>query len=456
MNVPEKLNIVKTLKTCKRCLRKHEDDAGCINTYLCRNKDCKKGSFSDHHFLLCPKGELTRVGIDKPRRKNRLTEEQEKFIAGLSPELAEECRKAFSNVTASTRNTKCKVPGLMESHGLKKQHVILMLLEVTANAGQKIGTLFDLASDTNYITHQAAKRLNLEGENITLVVHGVGGMSVKVRTKRYLLKVRVKTPKGTVKAHQLICYGLSEIAKVHKVIQPLQLQKFFPDVDLEDLKRPDTIELLISHREGRLAPQRVKVVGDLVLWNSPLGMTVGGAHPDLCEDVDVAAHRFRRGLHAALGDIKKMYNSVWLEDLERHLHRFLWRDSSEEEIGEFAITRVNIGDRPAGCIAQVAMRETAKLPMFDSCKEERRILEEDCYVDDILTSDNDPELLHKHTKKVEEILQAGGFFLKPWVLSGQSGRQKMSLPSREKILTLPNQLKEDDNKALGVGYVGGG
>ncbi|KAM9709759.1 uncharacterized protein ACNS7B_023957 isoform 1-T1 [Menidia menidia] len=111
------------------------------------------------------------------------------------------------------------------------------------------------------------------------------------------------------------------------------LQKFFPDVGLEDLKRPDTIELLISHREGRLAPQRVKVVGDLVLWNSPLGMTVGGAHPDLCEDVDVAAYRFRRGLHAALGDIKKMYNSVWLEDLERHLHRFLWRDGSEEEIG---------------------------------------------------------------------------------------------------------------------------
>ncbi|XP_032410348.1 uncharacterized protein LOC116714123 isoform X3 [Xiphophorus hellerii] len=175
--------------------------------------------------------------------------------------------------------------------------------------------------------------------------------------------------------------------------------------------------------------------------------------PDVLNPIRAVLLRFRRGLHAALGDIKKMYNSVWLEDLERHLHRFLWRDGSEEEIGEFAITRVNIGDRPAGCIAQVAMRETAKLPMFDSCKEERRILEEDCYVDDILTSDNDPELLHKHIKKVEEILQAGGFCLKPWVLSGQSGRQNMSLPSRDKILTLPNQLKEDDNKALGVGYL---
>ena len=50
----------------------------------------------------------------------------------------------------------------------------------------------------------------------------------------------------------------------------------FPEVKLEELKRPEDIKLLISHREGRLAPQRVKVVGDLILWESPLGKTVGG------------------------------------------------------------------------------------------------------------------------------------------------------------------------------------
>lgn len=51
----------------------------------------------------------------------------------------------------------------------------MMLLEVVANAGQKVGTLIDLASDTNYITHKAASRLNLRSEDITLIVHGVGG-----------------------------------------------------------------------------------------------------------------------------------------------------------------------------------------------------------------------------------------------------------------------------------------
>lgn len=173
-----------------------------------------------------------------------------------------------------------------------------MLMEVTTNAGQKIGTLIDLASDTNYITHKAADRLKLRGEKITLVVHGVGKMAIRVSTKRYLLGIRFKTPKGTEKAHQLICNGLDEIVKVHRNITPEQLNNLFPEADLDELKRPDKIELVISHREGRLAPQRLKIVGDLVLLDSPLGKSVAGVHPDLFEMVDMSAYEPR--MHFAL------------------------------------------------------------------------------------------------------------------------------------------------------------
>lgn len=676
----EKLNAVEKLGACRRCLRCHAEDDECIDTYLCRNRDCKRGNSSDHHYFLCLKGgfkgkESEKVGKPSTRRQT-FTEEQDKLISELTPDMAEKFRRAFTNMAAKSHCTGKSLPGVMDS-STRELPVILMLLEVTTNAGQKIGTLIDLASDTNYITHRAARRLKLRSEKITLVVHGVGSMAMTVKTKRYLLKVRVKTPRGTERAHELICYGLDEVAKVHRVIKAQQLKKFFPDTNLEDLHRPEHVELLISHREGRLAPQRVKVVGDLVLWEGPLGKTVGGAHPDLCEVVDMALHnsethfarsmrttavkyqeiaemqesraetkstiagrevldwwkwdsigaacepmcggcrcgncqpggkdmtlseereleiirqgltyvksdvhsqephwdtkypwivdpsslannrnaveatflrterqlkkepewrvayttqvhemverkaakkltketiadwkgpvwyvshlvapnphsvttpvrlvwnssqkfrgismndlllkgpdvlnpiravllRFRRGVHAALGDIQKMYNSVWLEDLEMHLHRFLWRDSEDREIEEYAITRVNIGDRPAGCIAQLAMRETAKLPMFTHLEEERRVLEEDSYVDDILTSHNDLEKLDKTTKTVEEILKAGGFFLKPWVRSGQSGRQTSTSEhpaSSDQVFILPNQMREGDNKALGVGYL---
>lgn len=125
-----------------------------------------------------------------------------------------------------------------------------------------------------------------------------------------------------------------------------------------------------------------------------------------------------------------------------HLHKFLWRDTEEEEIGEYAITRVNIGDCPIECIAQLAMRETARLAKLAHLKEERRVLEEDSYVDDILTSYNDQERLTTIMNGLEEILTAVGFALKPWVQSRQSGRQMTGTQTQGQVIILPNQMKE--------------
>ncbi|XP_039513360.1 uncharacterized protein LOC120468822 [Pimephales promelas] len=179
--------------------------------------------------------------------------------------------------------------------------------------------------------------------------------------------------------------------------------------------------------------------------------------PDFLNPIRAVLLRFRRGVYAVLGDIRKMYNSVWLEEKEMHLHRFLWRDDQSEEIGEYAITRVNIGDRPAGCIAQLAMRETAKLTKFSHLHEERKVIEEDSYVDDILTSHNDRKQLDKITEGVEEILRAGGFFLKHWIRSEESWKpgdgESVEATEEDRILKLPNQLRDKDNKALGVGYL---
>lgn len=692
LNLSSKKTHLKKEGACFKCLRHHGEDGSCTLKYLCSKDDCRRGGSSDHNYLLCPKppikkrdktsGEQSDPKVE--RRGLGLTDKQEELLAKLSPELKAEFKEAFSN-KAST--TVCA----SSSSKPKEYPVIMMLLEVTTNSGQLVGTLVDLASDTNYISTEAAERLKLNGENIKMIVQGVGGMEKTVTSKRYTLRLRIKTPKGTVTEHKLLCYGLESIAKVNQAVTPEQLQKFFPDVATEDLIRPEKIDLLISHREGRLVPQPVKVEGDLVLWDGPLGKTVGGTHPELFEEVDLAVHRsdthfarsmrtasraykeilvdpagpseaqvedgetiirsaattnkevfewfkwdsvgaacdpqcggckcgrcppggkemtlgeerdlekikecltyvqadkhcgtphwdaaypwkgdpvtlpdnrraveatflntekrlgkepewkaayreqihemvsrgaaakltkdeinswkgptwyishlvapnphsattpvrivwnssqefsgislndllhkgpdvlnpirgvllrFRSGLYAALGDVKKMYNSVWLKDKEVHLHRFLWRDHPEDDIEVFVVVRVNIGDKPAGCIAQVAMRETANLPQFASMVEERRVLVEDSYVDDILTSHDDIKTLEKITKGVEEILKAGGFSLKPWIFSGQSGRsgaaanssnseRAMSAP---KTLVLPNQMQDEESKALGVGY----
>lgn len=79
----------------------------------------------------------------------------------------------FSNAASRAFSTVTDQPSLLVESGLQDLPVIMMFLEVAANAGQKqqqIGTLIDLGSDTNYITHKAASRLNLRSEEITLVV----------------------------------------------------------------------------------------------------------------------------------------------------------------------------------------------------------------------------------------------------------------------------------------------
>ena len=79
--------------------------------------------------------------------------------------------------------------------------------------------------------------------------------------------------------------------------------------------------------------------------------------------------------------------------------------------------------------------------------------EEYAYVDDLLTSHNDLDHLKCLTSNIEQILKAGGFLMKPWVYSDQSGRKGQRGEKIEsETMILPNQLTEEDNKALGLGY----
>lgn len=223
LRLTEEKDAVRKLGACWKCLEVHEDDNHCKASFLCKNPECERAT--DHHYYLCPNAEASRGSAVQRRSKGstvgggskrNYTEAQEEFFRKLPPELAQQCRDAFCNTAASTSHVAKSHSSLLAESGLAEWPVIMMLLEVTANAGQKIGTLIDLASDTNYITHEAAGRLNLRSEDISLVVHGVGGMKVVVKTKRYLLKIRVSTSRGTFRSHQLVCYGLDSIADIHK------------------------------------------------------------------------------------------------------------------------------------------------------------------------------------------------------------------------------------------------
>lgn len=279
---------------------------GCCNLkFLCSKMDCRKEE--PHHYLLCPKsiaqekdGGSEVQGTKKVEKKGLgLTSKQEELLAKVTPELRAEFRKAFSN-KASTMI--CTAGG-----GLKEYPVILMLLEVTTNSGQLIGTLIDLASDTNYITNNAAQRLGLIGELIVVLIPPIPWT---VTAKRYSLRLKVKTIKGKVMEHKLLCYGLESIAEISQPVTPQQLQRIFPDVAVEELVRPENINLPISHREGCLVSQPFKLEGDLVLWDGPLGKPVVGTHPDLFEVVDLTLHQSETHFARSMRTSSRVYKEV--------------------------------------------------------------------------------------------------------------------------------------------------
>lgn len=222
---------VKKIKACPKCLDIHGKDGPCNGNFLCRNVGCKRaGAPPDHHFFLCllrSPAKRDTVKGEKRREPRSPTEEQEALFAkiGLTLEQLEAIRNACTNKVSSTV---CAGKGLVDERGPKELPVLMMLMEVTTKSGDWIGALIDLASDTNYITHQAAERLGLVGEPITLVVYGVGGMEVKEETKRYCVNLKVATKKWTWRLHELLCYGLKEIAKVDNIVNSTRLERFFP------------------------------------------------------------------------------------------------------------------------------------------------------------------------------------------------------------------------------------
>ena len=71
---------------------------------------------------------------------------------------------------------------------------------------------------------------------------------------------------------------------------------------------------------------------------------------------------FRNGRVAVKGDVKKMYNSVRLVEEDAYMQCFLWRNLKvEEEPRVFQVLVNNIGVKPAGTIASLALSKSADI-----------------------------------------------------------------------------------------------
>jgi hypothetical protein len=139
-------------------------------------------------------------------------------------------------------------------------------------------------------------------------------------------------------------------------------------------------------------------------------------------------------------DISKFYQCVEADEEAQHVRRILWRfgDKSKEPT-IFVTTRVNYGDRPAGCIAIAAVRETAD--RFGKGKETAAwFLKNRTYVDDATGGACSMEEAKKVSQDMEDILENGGFRFKETVMAGDPLKDGGEL---RKVLGLRWDTQED-------------
>ena len=161
--------------------------------------------------------------------------------------------------------------------------------------------------------------------------------------------------------------------------------------------------------------------------------------------------KWRENLVAMVADIRKMFHSIYLEELETHCHRYLWRDMDvTKEPDVYAIQRVNMGDKPASAIATEALRMTALL------QEERypqvaELITNSSYMDDLIDSVETSEKAVELAKQVDQVLKFGGFVIKCWQFSFETSAHD-STGSQ----TTTSQLKaasERETAVLGVNWI---
>ncbi len=160
--------------------------------------------------------------------------------------------------------------------------------------------------------------------------------------------------------------------------------------------------------------------------------------------------RWREERVAMVGDIRKMFHSIHLQELESHCHRFLWRDMDDSKDPEvYIITRVNMGDRPASAIATEALRATAVMSE-KIMPEASNLIINSSYVDDLIDSKPSMEKATSLAHETNSVLQKGGFQIKCWQFSMKDSATNAS--GTDSTVSLLKGSTDTETAVLGVNW----
>ena len=167
--------------------------------------------------------------------------------------------------------------------------------------------------------------------------------------------------------------------------------------------------------------------------------------PDLVNSLHSVLLRFRKDRVAAQGDITKMYYMVRITEKESWMQIFMWKFLGEQDVRYFKMERLVMGNKPSASLSGVALGETARLGEYQTkFPAAFKALTSDAYVDNIFVTAPDHTSLNNKIAEIEYVAANGGFYFKPFVISGQN------IPDVVIGVQTQESLNNLEEKALGV------
>ena len=166
---------------------------------------------------------------------------------------------------------------------------------------------------------------------------------------------------------------------------------------------------------------------------------------------------FRTYPVALNSDISKMYREVKLAAEDKDLHRFLWRDSPQDPVRDFRMTRVTFGVSASPYLAVKTLQQTA----VDHGEEYPRATQHiytSFYVDDFLGGANTVQEAITLYQDLRHVLAKGSFSLCKWRSSSPAVLQAIPTALQETQLVKNDTSPQSSNttsKALGLQWNSG-
>ncbi|XP_043477349.1 uncharacterized protein LOC122508206 [Leptopilina heterotoma] len=158
--------------------------------------------------------------------------------------------------------------------------------------------------------------------------------------------------------------------------------------------------------------------------------------------------RFRCYRIVLSADIEKMYRQFWIDPEDRKFQKILWRWNQSQPLRTFQLKTVTYGTACAPfmatrCLKQLAHEERTSYPLA------AKAIEEDMYVDDLLTGTNSVEEAKRLRDDIITITNRAGLTMCKW-LSNHSAIM-MDLPDKSGT-TMISLDPEKITRTLGVGW----